>query len=263
MFKVLPNHFQAKLDALTADATIAELELDDAQVQNADKTASTPDLALRKAKLDKAKAHLAVELEFTMVKAPFDGTIDRLLHSRGSLVEKGETLTTLSDNSLIRAYFNVPETRYLEYMTEMKQHKEDLKVELLLPNGDKFEHSGTIGAIDAGFNTQTGNIGFSADFPNPDGRLRHGQAGYALIHLVLRNALVIPQRATFEILDKRYVYVVDNEHVLHRREIDVEHEVDDIFVIRKGLKLDDRIVLEGIRNVSDGEQVDEDAKEAD
>src|SRR6185437_11142721 len=153
----------------------------------------------------------------------------------GSLVEKEETLTTLSDNSLIRAYFNVPETRYLDYMKEIKKHKEDLHIELVLPNGEKFEQSGKIAAIETSFNRETGNIGFRADFPNPDGRLHHGQVGQALVHLKLRDALVIPRRATFEILDKRYVYVIDNEHVLHRREIAVEHQVDDIFVIRKGL----------------------------
>ncbi len=77
-----------------------------------------------------------------------------------------------------------------------------------------------------------------------------------LIHQTLKDALVIPQRATFEILDKRYVYVVDKENVVHQREIAVQNELDDIFVIKQGLSVDDRIVLEGVRQVHDGEKVE-------
>ena len=72
----------------------------------------------------------------------------------------------------------------------------------------------------------------------------------------MHDAIVIPQRATFEILDKRYVYVVDKDDVVHRREIVVQNEMDDIFVIKKGVGVGDRIVLEGIRQVRDGEKVE-------
>ncbi len=108
-------------------------------------------------------------------------------------------------------YFNVPEARYLEYMADPEQDKEEQKIELVLANGNKFPQTGKIGAIEANFNNETGNIPFRADFPNPDGLLRHGQTGNVLIHRTLKNALVIPQRATFEILDKQYVYVVDKD----------------------------------------------------
>ena len=120
----------------------------------------------------------------------------------------------------------------------------------------KFPHPGKIGAIEAQFNNETGNIAFRADFPNPDGLLRHGQTGTILIHRKLHDAIVIPQRATYEILDKRYVYVVDKDDVVHRREIVIQHEMDDIFVIKKGVGVGDRIVLEGIRQVRDGEKVE-------
>ncbi len=262
MFKVMPRHYRAKLDAMLADAKLAEMELNDAKEQNRDKPVSQEELAMRVSKLAKAKAQVAAELDLPAIKAPFDGVVDRLQHPQGSLVEKGETLTTLSDNSRLKVYFHVPETRYLEYMADLKKHQEDLQIELMLSNGKKFDQTGKIGAIDAGFKKGTGNIGFRADFPNPDGRLRHGQTGQVLVHMVLRDAIVIPQRATFEMLHKRYVYVVDKEHVAHRREIVVQHELDDIFVIESGLDLIDRIVLEGIRYVSDGDQVDEDVPEA-
>ena len=70
------------------------------------------------------------------------------------------------------------------------------------------------------------------------------------------DAIVIPQRATFEILDKRYVYVVDKDDVVHQREIVIQNELEDIFVIKSGLDVNDRIVLEGIRQVRDGDKVE-------
>ena len=80
--------------------------------------------------------------------------------------------------------------------------------------------------------------------------------GNVLIHRTLKNAIVIPQRATFEILDKRYVYVVGEDDKVHQREIVVQNELDNIFVIKKGLGVDDRIVYEGVRQVHDGEKVE-------
>ena len=82
--------------------------------------------------------------------------------------------------------------------------------------------SGKISAIEAQFNNDTGKIPFRADFPNPDRLLRHGMTGTVFIHRTLTNAIVIPQRATFEILDKRYVYVVGEDHVVHQRAIAVQ-----------------------------------------
>ena len=72
----------------------------------------------------------------------------------------------------------------------------------------------------------------------------------------MKNAIVIPQRATFEILDKRYVYVVGKDEAVHQREIVVQNELEDLFVIKKGVGTDDKIVLEGIRQVRDGDKVE-------
>jgi membrane fusion protein (multidrug efflux system) len=189
------------------------------------------------------------------VTAPFDGLVGRLLKQRGSVVMEGDVLTTLSDNSVVWVYFNVPETRYLEYMARQKQHEED-RIELLLATGAKFSQPGKLGAIPARFNSETGTIPFRADFPNPEGLLRHGQTGTILIHQTLHDAIVIPMQATHEILDKRYVYVVDQDNVVHQREVVVQNETDDLFVIKKGVGVGDRIVFEGIRRLHDGEKVE-------
>jgi membrane fusion protein (multidrug efflux system) len=189
------------------------------------------------------------------VIAPYDGIVGSLHEQVGSLIKEGDVLTTLSDNGVVWVYFNVPEQRYLEYMASRKQQHDENKVELVLANRTKFPQPGKLNAIAGEFNKETGNIAFRADFPNPDGLLRHGQSGTILMHRKVRNAIVIPLRATYEIMDKRYVYVVDKDDVVHRRAIVIQDETDDIYVIKNGVGVADRIVIEGIRQVRDGEKV--------
>jgi len=265
LFKVRPVLYQAKLDAENAEARLAQLEFNYTKKLYEDKVVSQNEVLLLEAKLAKAnaKAQLAAaELDFSIVKAPFDGIVDRLHQQHGSLVQEGEILTTLSDNSVMWVYFNVPEARYLEYMADVKAHKEDPQIELVLANGETFKQPGKIGAIEADFNNEIGTIAFRADFPNPERLLRHGQTGNVLLHRVQKDAIVIPQRATFEVLDKRYVFVVDADDVAHQREITVQNELDDIYVIEKGVGVQDKIVLEGIRQVRDGDKVEYEEHEA-
>jgi membrane fusion protein (multidrug efflux system) len=257
MFKILPTLYQARYEAELAEARLAELELQNTERLMKQSVVSQNEVALFQAKLTKAKAKVKqaeAELNFTAVKAPFDGIVDRLEQFPGSLIKEGEVLTTLSDNSVMWVYFNVPEARYLEYMAGLKQANESRKIELVLANGSKFPHVSTNVTIEAKFNNETGNIPFRADFPNPDRLLRHGQTGNILIHRILKNAIVIPQRATFEILDRRYVYVVDKDNVVHQRDIVVQNELDDIFVVKSGLAVNDKIVLEGVQQVHDGQE---------
>ncbi|WP_422931538.1 efflux RND transporter periplasmic adaptor subunit [Singulisphaera sp. PoT] len=259
MFKIVPILYEAKLDAETAEANLAQLEYNFTKKLSEQKVVSPNEVQLLQAKLAKAnaKAKLArAELDFTDVKAPFNGIIDRLHEQLGSLIKEGDILTTLSDNSLMWVYFNVPEARYLEYMSAVGKHEENQGIELILANGSKFNQLGKIGAIEAKFNNMTGNIAFRADFPNPDGLLRHGQTGTVSLHRTAHDAIVIPQRATFEILDKRFVFVVDKDNKAHQQEISIQNEMDDIFVVNKGVKVTDKIVLEGIRQIHDGDKLD-------
>ncbi|HQR42691.1 MAG TPA: efflux RND transporter periplasmic adaptor subunit [Gemmatales bacterium] len=269
MFTILPTLYKAKMEAEVAEAKLAQIEFDNTKklYESKPPVVSIQEVMLAQAKLDKAnaKANLAKsEVEFTSVKAPFDGIVDRLNKQLGSLIEKKDILTTLSDNSTMWVYFNMPEARYLEYierqgskLTSSQMKLEDSQIELTLANGKKFPfNAGNIVTVEGQFNSETGNIAFRADFPNPDGLLRHGQTGSVLIHRKLRHALVIPQRATFEILDKRFVFTVDEQHVVHQREIAIEQELDDIFVIKSGLEKSEHIVLEGVRQVHHCENVD-------
>lgn len=259
MFKILPILYQARLDAEQAEAQLAQLEYNNTKRLSEQNVVSENELKLIEAKLAKAQAKVKLakaELDFTNIVAPFDGIVDRQHEQLGSLIAEGDVLTNLSDNALMWVYFNVPEAAYLEYMADKSQKKADDRVELRLANGNLFDHVGEISVIEAQFNNETGNIPFRADFPNPDGLLRHGQTGTVLISRVHEGAVVIPQRATFEVLDKRYVFVVDEEDVVHQRLITVEHEKEDIFLVGGGLSASDKIVLEGVREVRDGEEIE-------
>lgn len=258
MFRIMPTLYQAKLDAEIAEAKLVELEYNYTKTLADKNVVSQNEVMLLDAKLAKARATVKLaqaELNFTNIVAPFDGIVDRLHHQLGSLIAEGDVLTTLSDNSVMWVYFNVPEAAYLDYMeNEGKNGQQDV-IELVLANGKKFTHPGKIGAIEAKFNNQTGNIPFRADFQNPDGLLRHGQTGTILISRIRKDAIVIPQRATFEILDKRYVFVVDEKNIAHQRLITIEGEKDDIFILKSGLDASEKIVLDGARDIRDGAEI--------
>ena len=267
LFKVIPTLHKARLDAELAEVRLAQIELDGTKKLFDKKVVSVDEVRVYEAKLARAqaKAKLAeAELNFTTVKAPFDGLVGRLEIQEGSLVKEGDALTTLSDNSAMWVYFHVPEARYLEFKTRQGQNPDpsrlelvDSRIELVLADDRKFnQDAGNVVTVESTFNNETGNIAFRADFPNPDRLLRHGKTGTVRIRRAVKNVTVIPQRATFEILDRRYVYVVGKDDVVHQREVAVQHEVDDIFVIKKGLDGNDRIVLEGIRQIHDGDKVE-------
>jgi membrane fusion protein (multidrug efflux system) len=265
MFETLPIVYQAEYEAAVAERNLAQLELKYSEKLAAKKGISENEVALYKARLAKAQAKLVLaeaKLNFATIKAPFDGIVDRQREQVGSLVKEGDVLTTLSDNSVMWVYFNVPEKQYLDYMAHQKQRQAEDRIELVLANQEKFPHPGKIdpshgsGAIEGQFDNTHGNIAFRADFPNPDRLLRHGQTGTILIHRTLKNAVVIPQRATFELLDKRYVWVIGDDDVAHQKLITIKHELEDIFVVNSGLDVKDKIVLEGVREVTEGEKVE-------
>jgi membrane fusion protein (multidrug efflux system) len=267
LFKVTSVLYKARLDAELAEVQLARLEFANARRLFDNKVISADEVKLAEAKLAKAqaKAKLAeAELDFTTIRAPFDGLLGRLRVQEGSLVKPEDSLTTLSDNSVMWVYFHVPEARYLEYYARQGKSKDhsrlefvDSRIELKLADGSTFaQDAGSSVTVEGLFHSETGNISFRADFPNPDRLLRHGQTGTVLIRQTVKNAIVIPQRATFEILDRRYVYVVGKDDVVHPREIAVQHEVDDAFVVKKGLDVNDRIIVEGGQHVHEGEKVE-------
>jgi membrane fusion protein, multidrug efflux system len=258
LFQIMPNLYEAELESKKAETKFAEIEYQNTKSLADSNVVAPNELAMAKAKFDKAKAELSlsrVHLQFTQIRAPFNGIIDRFQVRLGSLLDEGDLLTTLSDNSKMWVYFNVPEAEYLDYKSKVKKDS-TIKVELLMANNKLFSHSGVVETIEADFNNETGNISFRATFPNPEGLLRHGETGNIQIRQPLKNALLIPQKATFEVLDKKYVFVVDKDNVLRSREITISAEMPHLYVLQGGLTENDRILLEGLRLVRENEKID-------
>jgi len=257
MFQIMPMIYEAETQKAQAEANFAEIEYKNTKSLADSNVVSKNELALGKAKLDKAKAELGLakaHLGFTQIRAPFNGIMDHFQGRLGSLVDEGDLLTTLSDNSKMWVYYNVPEAEYLDYKTQIIKDGA-LKVELLMANNKLFDYPGLVETIEADFNNETGNIAFRATFPNPKGLLRHGETGNILVKLPLKNALIIPQKATFEVLEKKYVYVLDKDNIIRSREITIEAELPNIFVVKSGLAKTDKILLEGLRQVKENEKI--------
>ncbi|WP_158841708.1 efflux RND transporter periplasmic adaptor subunit [Polaribacter sp. L3A8] len=257
MFNIMPNVYKAELQKAKAEAEVAAIEYKNTKLLADENVVSKNELAMSKANYDKEKAEVSLaetHLGFTDIRAPFDGIMDHLHAREGSLLDEGALLTTLSDNSKMWVYFNVPEAEYLDYIISTKKNEKE-EVTLLMANNKPFNQKGIVETIEGEFNNETGNIAFRATFPNPDGILRHGETGSVIMTIPLKDALIIPQKVTFEILDKKYVYVVDKENTVKQQEIEISAELENLFVVSKGLSKDDKILLEGIRKVKNNETI--------
>ena len=140
MFRILPLTYKAELQRARAEAEAAQLEYENTRTLADSNVVSATELALAKANYDKAQAEVdlaAAHFGFTEIRAPFTGIMDRLQVREGSLLEEGEFLTTLSDNSRMWVYFNVPEATYLDYVASAKSDAEK-KVQLVMANGERF-----------------------------------------------------------------------------------------------------------------------------
>lgn len=257
LFKIMPKVYEAELLKAEAEARSAEIELKNSKTLADKNVVSKNEQAMSQSKLDEAKAEVSLaklHLSFTEIRAPFDGTIDRIPLRLGSLVDEGALLSTLSDNSEMYAYFNVSEPEYLDYQTNVKD-RADKKVTLLLANNQAFDRKGNVEIIESEFNNETGNIAFRARFPNPDKLLKNGETGEVQMLVPLHHALVIPQKATYEIQDKKYVFVVDSKGVVRSKNITVASEMPDLYVVSDGITENDKILLEGVQKVKDNEKI--------
>lgn len=261
LFRILPIVYQAEMQKAQAEVNFVEIEYQTTKRLADSNIVSKSELALAKAKLDKAVAELQLakaHLGFTEITAAFDGIVGLFRARSGSLLDEGDLLSTLSDNSKMWVYFNVPEAEYLSYMQTKSISGKDQEVMLQMANGQLFDQKGIIETIEADFNNETGNIAFRATFSNPLGILRHGETGNILMPSPIKNALLIPQKATFEILDKKYVYVVGEDHVLKSRRITIDTELPDLYVVKDGLKDNEQILLEGLRTVKENDKIEYD-----
>jgi RND family efflux transporter MFP subunit len=195
-----------------------------------------------------------LKLSLAEIRAPFDGIIDRIPNKVGSLINEGDLLTSISDNRQVYAYFNVSEREYLDF-TMAKDKKKGDEAHLILANDRLHEHVGIVESIDGKIDKNTGSITFRAKFPNPDGLLKHGSSGKVRLQKELKAAMIIPQKSTFEIQDKTYVFMVDADNVVRMRSINPIIRLPDSYVINSGLSASNRILYEGIQLVRDGDKI--------
>ena len=258
LFRIRPVLYQAEVQRAQAEANFAEIELRNTKSLADSNVVSPNELALAQAHYAKASAELGMaqaHLGFTEIHAPFDGIVGRFRVRKGSLLDEGDLLTELSDNRQMWVYFNVPEAEYLAYK-QSATGGHGTKVQLKMANGQVFDQPGEVTAIESDFDNTTGNIAFRATFDNPNGLLRHGETGSILMANRLHDVLLIPQKATFEVLDHRYVYVVGADSAVHTTRIQTGPELQHLFVVTEGLTKDDRVLLEGLRKVKDKDKVE-------
>lgn len=254
----------ANLQQAEADIKISEIEV--TQLQNLfDKNfIASNELDLAKAKLASAKARKSYmeaeknaalqKISFTNITAPFDGVIDVIPFKEGSLLENGALLTTLSDLNEVHAYFSIPENMYFELISNNQLGKHQ-KIELVLPNGIKYQYDGTLKTAEGEIDRATGSIRYKVTFPNPDKLIKHGSSGKLVITELQEKSIIIPQKSTFSIQDKVYVFVLNNENKVAMKNIQVGATLQDTYIIEGGLNKGELIVYEGTQSLRDGDIV--------
>ncbi len=248
-----------------ADLKRAQLELDNTRMLSEKNIASKAELALGTSKVDALTAKLSrakaehnqatINLNHTTVRAPFAGVVNRIPHRVGTMVGKDDVLTTLADASEVFVYFHVSERDYLEYAAS-KPEERPKTVSLRLVDGSVYSEQGVIDAVGNEVDKQTGNVTFRARFPNPAGLLKHGSSGKVVVRTDIRDALLVPQKSTFEVQGRLYVYTLDPENRARAKELVPKARLKDSFVVADGLGSEDRFVLEGIQKVKEGARLE-------
>lgn len=249
-----------------ADLKSAELELNNVHQLYDKNVIAKSGLEISKNKLEAAKAkvaealanqdHAENKLSFTSIKAPFNGITNKIPYKTGSLIAESTLLTTISDNSEVFAYFDVSEKEYLTYASNvLKDSAGSKNVGLILANGLEHSVRGRIETIEGEIDPATGNIAFRARFKNPDRILKHGSSGKVRLVKQYKQALIIPQKATFEIQDKVYVLVLDKNNKIHTRNISLSQRLSHLFIVKQGLASGDQIIYEGIQDLRDDDEI--------
>lgn len=274
LFKINDEEYRAELAKATAnlesaiaEAKASELEVGRLKVMVDKKVISDTELSVAQAKLKAviarieqarwAKSNAELRLSYTAIRSPFQGIIDRIPFKVGSLIDHGTLMTTVSDISEVFVYFNVSEGEYLEYVktTVEESGKENKLVSLMLADGTLYPFDGSIETMGGEFQSSTGSISFRARFPNPNSLLKHGASGKIRLSNTLTNAIMIPQKAAFEIQDKSFVFVVDSANQVRMRNFVPKTRFSHYYIVESGLQSGDKIVYEGIQEVRDGMRI--------
>ena len=245
LFVIDPVQYEEAVNVAKAAVEVAK-----ANVATAELTA--------KNKLTNAEKNLS----YTQVTSPVNGVMGKVPFRVGSLVSPSMTtpLTTVSDISEMYAYFSMTEKQLLDLIRQDSTSSKILEkmppVSLTTADGRPYSQQGKIETISEVIDQTTGSVSVRATFSNPQRLLRSGGTGSVIIPSQLQNVLVVPQKATYELQDKRFVFVVDADSKVKNTEVEV-FKLDDgqNFVVTSGLNPGDRIVIEGVGTLRDGTQI--------
>ena len=255
---------QAMLKSARSEAKTLELEIKNIRHLVEQKIVAKTELEIAESKLETLKARIEeaesdaanaqLQLSMTEIKAPFGGVVGRIPNKVGSLVDEGTLLTTVSNNQEVYAYFNVTEKEYLDFTTQNEINRRR-PVTLILANGQPYSQRGVIETIDSQFDKNTGNIAFRAKFPNPQQILKNGASGKIQLTNTIKNALVVPHKAVFEVQDRNCLYVVDAQNKVSIRNVQILQRLPQLYVIESGLDKSEKILYEGIQRVAEGDVI--------
>lgn len=232
---------------------ISKYELESAQLT----------LQSKKAMLSQAKAALVnarVNLGYTRITSPVDGVIGLLPFKAGSLVSgtSAQPLTTISNTTKVYAYFSLNEKQLLSFAstypgkTLAEQMKNIPAVSLILADGNVYPQNGKIESINGQINTTTGSASLRATFPNASALLKNGASALVRIPQHINDVILIPQKSTTDLQGKKFVYVLGDSAKVISTPIEVmEVTKGKFYVVTKGLKAGDKVVLEGFQSLRD------------
>lgn len=277
LFRIDPRPYQAALQSARADLSnamaarkVAEqnytraLELlPDGFISQAEADKLSGELDSAKAAVDAAQAAVEkaeIDLGFTEVRAPFSGTAGRSNLSIGDLVDPSAgplVSLVLLDPMLVD--FDVNEQVLAQRLQENQRRQANglppvaLKPTLKLVTGDVYPHAGTIDYANNRVNPSTGTITVTASFPNPDGMLLPGQFARILIQRGdPEERLLIAQSSVLEDMQGRYVFVVDDDDSVQRRNVSLGRREGTRWVVESGLAEGERVIVNGVQKVSPG-----------
>lgn len=221
-------------------------------------------LQARKAELQRAKAQYSnavTNVGYTTIKSPVNGVVGTIPYRIGSYVNSAtaQPLTRVSDISTIYAYFSISEKQQLDIVSQIEGKTFQEKIEkipavnLVLSNGNLYAQQGKIQTFSGQVNTQTGAFNVRASFPNADKLLHSGNSATIQIPTHLNNVLIIPQKATVELQDKRLAYIVDQGNKVKAVPVKVRAVPGGkFFVVDEGLTEKDQLIIEGIGILTEG-----------
>lgn len=263
---------EAAIKTAVAEVNNAEMEVEKVQplvqkgiVSKYQLQAAQYALQVKRAALNQAQTQLAnarINQNYTYITSPVNGVVGSIPLRLGSFVNSSYVLTTVANTSNVYVYFSMNEKQLLDFLkdkpgsTQAEKIRRAEPVKLILSDGTEYIEKGKIETISGIVNTGTGSANFRANFENPQGLLRSGSTGSIRIPVTINNALVIPQKATFELQGQTFAYVVQSNNKVKQTSITVTPLTDgQSFIVNSGLKENDKIVVNNIQNLKDGDQI--------